>query len=264
MGKNRDNEYLQALEACIDEGLIDEVHWVVKSGKEATVYLCKRNAADGPGLVAAKVYRPTMVRRFANDAVYRDGRMRGREHKQEARAMKRKNRIGREMAFAQWIGDEFTTLELLHRAGADVPAPIAHRGQIILMEYIGDEEEAAPTLAQAEVTAAEAPALLRRLLWNIELMLACDRVHGDLSAFNVLYDGRTLRLIDFPQSVDARFNHAARELLARDIDRVCSYFARFGVEEDGARVARVMWERFLRNSMDVGIAPALDNEMARS
>ena len=131
MGKNKDNEQMQALEACIDEGLIDEVHWVVKSGKEATVYLCDRAIEGATELVAAKVYRSTEVRRFANDAVYRAGRMRGKEHKQEARAVKRKGRIGREMSFQSWIADEYATLNLLHAQGADVPAPIAQAHQAV-------------------------------------------------------------------------------------------------------------------------------------
>ena len=69
MGKNRDVEQMQALDAFIDDGTIDEVLGVVKSGKEATVYCCASSAPGMPELVAAKVYRSTNVRGFANDAV---------------------------------------------------------------------------------------------------------------------------------------------------------------------------------------------------
>jgi len=44
-----------------------------------------------------------------------------------------------------------------------------------------------PALIDVELDAAEARALFDRLLWNIELMLAQGGVHGDLSAYNVLY-----------------------------------------------------------------------------
>jgi RIO kinase 1 len=255
LGKNKDNEQMQALETCIDEGLIDEVHWVIKSGKEATVYLCERSHETGSELVAAKVYRSTEVRRFANDATYRAGRMHGKEHKQEARAVKRKNRIGREMSFKSWVSDEFTTLNLLHARGADVPLPIAHRGSIILMEYIGDDGDPAPVLAHADLQPDVAEPLFRRLIWNVRLMLACDRVHGDLSPFNVLYQRGAIRLIDFPQAVDARFNPNALDLLDRDIDRICAYFSRHGVEADAHRISRDMWQRFLRADLDAGPAP---------
>jgi RIO kinase 1 len=258
LGKNKDNEQMQALEACIEDNLIDDVHWVIKSGKEATVYLCERSLGDTATLVAAKVYRSTQVRGFANDAAYRAGRMRGKEHKQEARALKRKNRIGREMAFDGWVSAEYATLCLLHAQAADVPAPIAHHGSIILMEYIGDEDGPAPTLAQADIAPGDAPQLFRRMLWNIEVMLSLDRVHGDLSPFNVLYDGQRPRIIDFPQAVDARFNANALELLERDVDRICAYFARLGVESDAYRIARSLWQRFLRAELDPGPEPALE------
>ena len=258
MGKNKDNDQMRALEACIEEGLIDEVHWILKSGKEATVYLCERAHGGAAQLVAAKVYRSTEVRRFANDAVYRDGRLRGREHKQEARALKRKNRIGREMAFRSWVNEEYATLTLLHQAGADVPAPIAQRDAITFMEYVGDEDAPAPLLAHCQLEPGEAERMLARLLWNVELMLACDRVHGDLSAFNVLYDGGRLTVIDFPQAVDARFNHAALDLLERDIDRLCSFFSRWGVAADAHRISRDLWGRFLRSDLAIGPAPSLE------
>ena len=56
---------------------------------------------------------------------------------------------------------------------------------------------------------------------NVELMLAYDRVHGDLSAYNVLYRDGEVRIIDFPQAVDPRFNSNALYLLERDIEHLC-------------------------------------------
>jgi RIO kinase 1 len=119
LGKNKDHDTQVALDALIGENLIDDVLGVVKSGKEATVYCCEK---DG-GLVAAKVYRTTDVRRFSNDAQYRTGR---RHHTNRSggailgsrgeRAMEAKSRRGREFAFDAWVSAEYETLELLHAA----------------------------------------------------------------------------------------------------------------------------------------------------
>ena len=49
---------------------------------------------------------------------------------------------------------------------------------------------------------SEAQALFERLLQNLEIMLGCQRVHADLSAYNVLYWEGQLKIIDFPQAVD--------------------------------------------------------------
>jgi RIO kinase 1 len=74
-------------------------------------------------------------------------------------------------------------------------------------------------------------------------------VHGDLSPYNVLYrEGRPI-IIDFPQAVDPRFNSNALELLERDIDRICAYVRRFGMEVDAWRLSRELWGRFLRSEL---------------
>ncbi len=72
---------------------------------------------------------------------------------------------------------------------------------------------------------------------NIELWLANNYVHADLSAYNVLYWQGEIRVIDFPQAVDARFNPNARTLLTRDIKNICHYAARFGLERNGQCIA---------------------------
>ena len=43
-----------------------------------------------------------------------------------------------------------------------------------------------------------------------KIMLSAHVVHADLSAYNMLYAGERLRVIDMPQAVDARTNPSAR------------------------------------------------------
>lgn len=248
MGKNKQHEQLEAVEEFADRGLIEGVLGVVKSGKEATVYLCDAPSAAN-GLLAAKVYRSRDVRRFGDDAVYTAGRTRGMRGR-DARAVLQKSRAGREIAFAHWVSAEYETLRALHEAGGNVPAPVERTETAILMEYIGNDDDGpAPPLANVRLSQGEARAAWAVVLHNIELMLACDRVHGDLSAFNILYWHETPVLIDFPQAVDARFNEAALQLLERDIDRVATHFERLGVRVDAWRTARELWGRFLRSEL---------------
>lgn len=248
MGKNRDIEQMESLEGFIDQGLIDDVLGVIKSGKEATVYCCSSSASPGAPLVAAKVYRSLNVRSFRDDSVYRQGRTRGNQRVD--RGMLLKTATGRKLRFAQWVADEYATLSILHRAGADVPAPIACAEGVILMTYVGgDEDEPALPLAEAHPARDEAQRVFDRLLRNIELMLGCDRVHGDLSAYNVLYHAGQFWIIDFPQAVDPRFNASAQTLLERDIDRICAWAERYGVIADAGAIARRLWGRFLRSEL---------------
>ena len=233
-----------ALDYFLAEGWITRVLHEVKSGKEATVYCCEAAPITGVALLAAKIYRPREHRGLQDDSVYRVGRWVGSRRLE--RALANKSRKGREYQFGSWVDQEWEVLGRLHAIGSDVPQPVSRCGDAILMEYLGGADGPAPRLQGLELAPAEADHLLRVLLRNVELWLANDTVHGDLSAYNVLYwEGRPC-VIDFPQAVDARANPNARDLLARDVANLCGYFAKQGVRADPARIAGDLWRRYLR------------------
>ena len=76
--------------------------------------------------------------------------------------------------------------------------------------------------------------------------LANDRIHGDLSPHNILYDDGAIRIIDFPQAIDPRFNGDALSLLERDVANICRFGSRYGIAADAFRITRELWGRFLR------------------
>ena len=93
---------------------------------------------------------------------------------------------------------------------------------------------------------AVAEVLLEQALRTIEIMLSCHVVHADLSAYNMLYAGERLRVIDMPQAVDARTNPNARLLLARDVANVCLYFASQGADAEPGTFASELWDLYGR------------------
>jgi len=234
------------LDSFLDSGTISEVMEFVKGGKEATVFRCR--AGGDPSrdkFYAAKVYRPRKYRRFRNDAPYQNGRVilsaRAR------RAVAKRTSFGQEVHQGLWVAAEYETQRMLFAAGCDVPRPVACNGDVILMEWIGDADGPAPQLKDVKLQPPHEPrALLDRLLRNVELLLAHNRIHGDLSPFNVLYWQGHVKVIDFPQAIDPRENRAAYELLSRDIDNLCRHFAKFGVVSDAHRIASRMWTKYLR------------------
>ncbi|HMA35455.1 MAG TPA: RIO1 family regulatory kinase/ATPase [Chloroflexia bacterium] len=243
-----------------DDQLIADVLRQVKGGKEANVYCCQAHAATGLALIAAKVYRPQMFRNLRNDARYRQGRaVRDEEGKavwgrREQVALTKKTRYGQDLRHTAWLLNEFETLRRLHAAGLDVPQPLAYNDNAILMEYRGAALQPAPLLSEVSLAPDEARPLFDRLIWNVEQMLACDRVHGDLSAHNILYWDGTATIIDFPQAVDPAINPDAFELLARDVVRLCQYFARWGVVADAAALAADLWQRMIPAERDARLA----------
>ncbi len=222
---------LARLEPLIKQYLIAEVLRPIKTGKEAVVYCCLAHPSLERELVAAKVYRPFETRSFKRDAIYQQGRERGsRPDARVLKAMGKKTRHGRLHKFSAWIAHEERTLRILHEAGADVPEPIERSGAVVLMEYLGDVEHPAPMMTNVSLDTDEAQRIYGQVLANVELFLKYHRVHADLSAFNLLYWENRAVIIDFPQSVDPRYNDDAFDLLIRDLRNLNSFFAQHGVD----------------------------------
>jgi RIO kinase 1 len=226
-----------------DAGLISGAIRAIKSGKEAAVYLCRANPDAGPSLLAAKIYHPRRSRGFQNDSMYTHGRV--ILNGQIRRAVLGRSGYGRQVEAAMWIDREFAHMELLHSAGADVARPIKLGAWGILMHYYGDEDAPAPQLKDVRLEPQAAREVFDRLMANVELMLSNHIVHADLSPYNVLMWEDSPVIIDLPQAVDARTNRNAHMLLERDIDHLCRYFVRHGIDRDPRRLADSLWNRYL-------------------
>jgi RIO kinase 1 len=245
---------LSSLSKFYEEDLITDVLCEAKSGKEATVYCCAASPRTGAQYLAAKVYRPRMFRSLKNDAIYRQGRVQRDDDGQAIRSTRHwvgaaKNERGRAAQVASWIDYEFQTQSLLYEIGAAVPRPLSQMGNALLMEYIGDVGEPAPLLREVILERDEAQGLFEGVMHNIELSLACDRIHGDLSEYNILYWQGAAILIDFAQAVQPHYNADLFSLLVRDVERVCRYFARYGVAADASALAVDLWKRYLAGDL---------------
>ena len=229
--------------------LVSAVLYTVGDGKEATAYCCRASPEAPFELALAKIYRATKFRAFANAARYRAGEK--LPDRRAQKAIEQNSRRGRDMGHTTWVEREWNTLCMLHDMGADVPTPYACTANAILMEYFGDETTPAPLLLRVDLERAEAERLFERLVQNVELFLACDRIHGDLSAYNVLYDAGKIWIIDFPQAVDARTHPNARALLERDLSNLARPFERSGLRTRARERARELFERYRRGELGI-------------
>lgn len=243
---------MESLEQFYDQQIITDVLALVKGGKEASVYRCAAHPTTGVELVAAKVYRPRMFRQLRNDKRYRQGRSiltaEGRPVKKTdhrvMRAIGKKSAFGVQVAHTSWLMHEYTTLQQLYRTGGAVPQPFAVSDNVIIMGYVGDERMAAPLLNDVRLSADEVRPLFDEVLRNVELMLGQGWIHGDLSAYNILYWDGAITLIDFPQVTALQTNPDAYGILRRDIARICEYFARMGLSRDADALADDLWYRY--------------------
>ena len=243
---------LQSLRSFYDQAIITDVLGRVKGGKEASVYRCAAHESVGEALIAAKVYRPRMFRSLRNDKAYQEGRnilnpdgraVKKTDHRM-MRAIGKKSAFGQAVSHTSWLMYEYTTLQKLHRAGASVPRPIAASENAIMMSYLGDEHASAPTLNGVWLDPVPARRAFDAIIHNVEIMLGFGFVHGDLSAYNILYWDEDITLIDFPQVTDIQANSQAYPILLRDLTRICEYFAGQGLDKDPQVLMRHFWDRF--------------------
>ncbi|MDZ5623163.1 RIO1 family regulatory kinase/ATPase [Nocardioides sp. HM23] len=216
------------------QGAIDTDLGILKTGKEADVFLLERAdplEPDQAVVMAAKRYRSPEHRTFHRSAAYTEGRSMKRSR--DERAVKRKSTFGREVAAGEWAISEWSALVRCWKLGLPVPYPVQIDGTELLMEWITVDGETAPRLAQTRPDHALLTSYFEQLRYALATMVQAGLVHGDLSAYNILAAGEKLVIIDLPQIVDLVGNAAGFDFLLRDCTNVCDWFRRRGLEVDG-------------------------------
>ena len=203
---------------------------MLKTGKEADVHLVERRFGEHVNVLAAKRYRKFEDRMFRNDARYRAGRRTGESRLDKA--MEQGNKAGMAFRARMWLQTEFETLCKLWSAGVSVPYPVQKLGSELMLQLIGDPEMAAPRLVHARLDRERLTDAYNQLVDHLHTMVRCGVVHGDLSAYNILWDEGRLVIIDFPQSVDPVAHPEGMALLERDVTNVTDWFGRRGVPCD--------------------------------
>jgi RIO kinase 1 len=179
-------------------------------GKEANTFSALRKGKR----VLVKIYRlQTCDFNRMFDNLRTDPRFDGLKKKQ------------RKVVFA-WAKREASNLAKLGKVGLHVPKLIAHRDNIVVMEFIGDEGPAPQVITQKP---KHPKAFLEKLIKQMKAMHEAGLVHGDLSPFNLLNWDENPYIIDLSQATPFRNPHA-EELLERDVRVMATFFTKIGVK----------------------------------
>jgi len=201
------DEYtLLGLYKLLSRGWITAMGGPISTGKEANVYHADRDGTT----VAVKIY----LTRTANFKKMQD----------YITADRRFINIGktrRDIIFA-WTRKEFSNLKRAEKVGIPVPHPLVFDRNVLVMEFLGDENGAFPQLRLAEFEDAQAvyDEIIEyiRLLWK-----KAKLVHGDLSEYNILFGKGHPYLIDMGQAVTLDHPHAPG-FLKRDLEQLNRFF----------------------------------------
>jgi RIO kinase 1 len=228
----------------IADDFVDVDLGTLKTGKEAEIRIVERRAADGGGrhLLAEKRYRPKTVSHkgelealgfakaatFRNDVGYREAR--AIRNSRDRRAVAKMTKHGRDVVRSDWVGHEHDVLLALWEAGVPVPYPVStDRDRSVLLQYLGDDDAAAPRLAQARLGPDQLTDAWDQLVAALRAIVGSGWVHADLSPYNLLWWEEQVWVIDVPQAVDLHASTNGYELLHRDVTNVSTWFAARGV-----------------------------------
>jgi RIO kinase 1 len=233
-----------------EHAAVDDELGMLKTGKEADVFLVRRHVPDTEkvSMLAAKRYRDGDHRLFHRDAGYLEGRRVRRSR--ENRAMANRSSFGKELIAGQWAAAEFAALGRLWQIGAEtglvrVPYPVQLIGTEVLLEFIGDwtTGEAAPRLAQVRTDQAGLADLWQQMVDALSVLARAQVAHGDLSPYNTLVHDGKLVLIDLPQVVDVIGNPQGADFIVRDVRNVAGWFTQRGLRVDTEELlTRLLYE----------------------
>lgn len=217
-----DGRISRILYKLINKGEITEINGCISTGKEANVYYAKGTGGSGDNKeLAVKIYK-TSILIFKDRDRYISGEFRFRHG--YCRSNPRK-------MVALWAEKEVRNLKRLNLSGIKSPVPLILKSNLIVMEFIGKNEKAAPRLKDAKIESQEEWDFIYLSIIRIlrTMFKECRLVHADFSEYNLLYYEREIYVIDVGQAVED-FHPNALNFLKRDCHNVNLYFDKNGVE----------------------------------
>jgi RIO kinase 1 len=208
-----DTSTLKVLYRLLNKGIIDTIFGVINSGKESRIY--RGLDAEGKN-IAIKIYLTTSKEFRRGMIPYIEGDPR----------FSLKKRGTRSLIFA-WARKEFKNLQRASNNEIRVPKPIYIDKNVLVMEFIGEDDVAAPTLK--EVPPRKPQQMYNLLLEYVKLLFQKAKlVHGDLSEYNIMHLNDEPIIFDLSQTVSLE-HPRAREFLNRDLKNLNRFFNRLGV-----------------------------------
>ena len=206
---------LLSLHSFVEKGLISGMGSSVGMGKESDVFDVVNDSGQNSVIKFYRIGR-TSFRSTRRTRTY-------------VNASSQHQWLAINVGAAQKEGEGLTRAK---RAGVKVPDFIARDRHAVLMSKIDGI-----MLHRCRSADIENPKeLLIEILQNLKAAYTKGKlVNGDVSEYNVLFDGESPWIIDWPQYVSITHQNAS-ELLSRDIEKPISFFRkRFKVEADKER-----------------------------
>jgi len=213
----------------ISKGHLDGLESPISIGKEANIF----SAMAQGERVMAKIYRINVVdfnKLF--EYLRADPRYPGLDR-------------NRRKVVILWAKREYRNLLKAREAGVRVPMARAVLNNVLVMEFIGDEGEAAPKVK--DLIPKNPKEFFDKVIVGMQKLHKAGLVHTDLSQFNILNYNEEPVFIDMSQATTLE-NQNAQEYLDRDIKNICTFFRKLGLDIDDKKVKQqITGKKSIRN-----------------
>jgi RIO kinase 1 len=135
------------------------------------------------------------------------------------------SRSRRNVIFA-WTQREFRNIHKARDLGVNVPMPLHFMHNILIEEFIGDDE---PAKRLKDAVPLNPKDFFKKVISEMKKLHKGGLVHGDLSSFNILNWREIPYIIDFSQSTEIKSSNY-EELLLRDVKNIHGFFKKIKFE----------------------------------
>ena len=187
-----------AISHLVSKGIISSLGSCIGEGKESKVY-----EALGTGILILKVHR------IGQRSFHTIRRSRG---------------FLPEHTHCPWVlashysaEQEYLALNALERV-VNVPVPLAMNRNVIAMTYITG-------IRLSDIILDNPEEIFSEILRQVKEAYIRGYIHGDLSEYNIMSDGKDVWIIDWPQWVSPEHENAM-EILDHDLKTICAHFNR--------------------------------------
>lgn len=205
---------IMVLNSLINNNVLKYIKGALASGKESKVYLA---LGINNEFRAVKIYL-TVSAEFKKRLQYIAGDPRFSDIKKGSRNL-----------ISIWAKKEFKNLHTAYKSGVSVPFPHYVRRNVLVMEFIGDEDgnPCSNLLNSDSITSEDYEEVIEQ---TSKLYQKAQLVHADLSEYNIFkcVNGRII-LFDFGSSVNTKHPNS-KQFLIRDIVNVNRFFEKRGIE----------------------------------
>ena len=205
-----DETTLNILDSLKKQGFDVEIKYPISTGKEAMVLYGNMYEEE----VAVKIYAiEASIFKNRLEYIFSDPRI--PKISKRARVL-----------IKYWVKKEYLNQLKAWELDLNVPKPITHKYNILMMDFVGKNGVPAPKLKEVDLDEKDVREVLNEILNFIETYWReGNMVHGDLSEYNVLiYKGEPY-IVDFSLGV-LKDSYISKYLLKRDIKTIHDFFKR--------------------------------------